>query len=55
MVCSKVLSLQEIDVEKKLALCKAQIAYEDGRQPQFEVRTPILLGNLMDMMWQSNK
>ena len=26
-------------MEKKLALCRAQIAYEDGRRPQFEVRT----------------
>ena len=29
--------LQEIDVEKKMALCRAQISYEDGRRPQFEV------------------
>lgn len=26
-------------MEKKHALCRAQIAYEDGRRPQFEVRT----------------
>ena len=30
--------LQEIDVQKKHALCRAQVAYEDGRRPQFEVR-----------------
>ena len=38
----KLLPLQEIDVEKKMALCRAQISYEDGRRPQFEVGLHLL-------------
>ncbi len=30
-------------MEKKHALCRAQIAYEDGRRPQFEVRTTMAM------------
>ncbi|CAK0781088.1 hypothetical protein CVIRNUC_005282 [Coccomyxa viridis] len=33
----------EIDVEKKMALCRAQISYEDGRRPQFEVIYDIMV------------
>ncbi|CAL5221410.1 g3596 [Coccomyxa viridis] len=33
----------EIDVGKKHALCRAQIAYEDGRRPQFEVIYDIMV------------
>ena len=39
----KVVAAQEIDVERKHALCRAQIAYEDGRRPQFEVGTLVFL------------
>lgn len=38
---SQTSEVQEIDVEKKLALCRTQIAYEDGRRPQFEVSSPL--------------